>query len=742
MVSAVRSKSRDGLVLAAGLSILLLITLASFRRIWEVDFFWQYETGRIVAEHGPPRVDTLSYVSAGRPWVEMRWMYCLLLYGWVQLAGYSGAVAAKWLVIVASFALVIASAPWRNAKGTVCTILPIAILASTQRFFVRPELASFLFFSLFLWVIARHRQGSVRILYALPVLQVFWSNLHTLFLLGPALVGLLLVTEAVRKRRVATIAIVLAGVCAACLATPYGVRGIALGMRLLGELHDPVFRQMASEFAGPFTFGQHYTAVVFYEVLLAICAVTAIVHARRLDLFGTGLLLAQLYLSLTSIRNLPLFCLAAIPFVITNAAGARVGRRILGFARPLALLAAIGLSLFYSWSLATDRFNVRQNDSNQFGAGLATHRFPEDATRFLHEHAVPGALFNTASEGSYLVAHGARVFIDPRLEVPDPAHLARYLRMMQDEGAWREAVAQYDFRTVMVDLASPFLRFLLDRRAWSLVHFDDVAAVFVRAGTDGSPPALGSPEVAARVTQLRQLLGPPEVRSLFSRVDSPLPYLRLADFLMRLGRADLAEPLARDALAAYPHVPGAHAVLGQILEARSDFEGALREYEAELRIWPANPRVRRQAGILQFKAGRAQLALASLQASVKDIPADAQAWAVLTKIHADAGRTAEALECAKQAAELEPTRAEYVKNLGRLYGESGRVEEGIAELERGILLDPREGGAYGDVAEFYLRRGRRSEALAAVGRGLQESPGHPELLRMRERLTDSTTSAP
>ena len=154
-----RSLDRVLLVLAAA-SILALLAAASFRRIWEADFFWQWKTGELVARTGPPRVDTLSQTSRGRPWIEMRWLYCRLLYAVVEAAGSPGAVAAKALAVLAAFALALAASPWRRATAAACLVLPVAILAASQRFYVRPELASFLLFSLFVCLCAWSRRGS------------------------------------------------------------------------------------------------------------------------------------------------------------------------------------------------------------------------------------------------------------------------------------------------------------------------------------------------------------------------------------------------------------------------------------------------------------------------------------------------------------------------------------------------------------------------------------------------------
>jgi Flp pilus assembly protein TadD len=729
------------LVVVAAAALFLLLTAASFRRIWEADFWWQLETGKIVATQGIPRIDTLSHAARGSPWIEMRWLYCLALHVVVGAAGFPGAVVAKWLVLLAAFGLAAWTVPPRGAPVAACVAASLAILASTQRFYVRPELASFLFFAAIVWILERHLRSGSRLLYAIPALQIAWANCHTLFLLGPAVVGLAFVVEAVRAlprapRRLLPLAAVLGATTLACLATPYGARGVAFGLRLVGELHDPVFRQVSAELRGTFSFGQRYTAVVYYEALLALCAVAALPVLRRLDPFRTALLISQGYLSVVSIRNLPLFCLAAIPFVVDAFSrwpepGRSATARLVPAVRLAVLAAVVALCAVTLRDLVTDRFHVDQNDTNQFGAGLARHRFAEGAERYLREHSSSGPVFNTMLEGAYLLAHGIPVFIDPRLEVHGRERLARYLRMQEDEGAWKEDLARYGFRLAVVDLQSPFAARLTEAEGWDLAYFDETAAVFARSAPGEARPALRSEaDFRSASARIRERLPAPrryDDAGLLGRVESPAPYLRVADFLLRMGQANLAEPFARDALAAFPRTAAAHGILGQILERRGDARGAASEYVAELAVAPENALARRQAGMFLLATGQAERARVLLEASVAALPDDARAWAALARIHAESRRSSDAVRCAEQAARLEPRNAGYQTNLGRVLGMSGRLDAAVEALRRGLALDPGDAGSWGDLAAFLAKAGRREEARSAIARAVALAPNDGEI---------------
>src|SRR5262249_1834747 len=150
----------------------------------------------------------------------------------------------------------------------------------------------------------------------------------------------------------------------------------------------------------------------WFVVLIGLCVLSVIGNHRRVDPFLGLLCLSQLGFALLAIRNLPLFALTAVPLVVDNL-GARwrsgAGRVEHALVR-IALIAGCGVSLVYAWELKTDRFNVWQNDTNEFGLGIATNRYPTAAVSFMKANDLRGPIFNTLLEGSYLTAEHVPVF--------------------------------------------------------------------------------------------------------------------------------------------------------------------------------------------------------------------------------------------------------------------------------------------------------------------------------------------
>src|SRR5262249_25945957 len=428
------------------------------------------------------------------------WLYCLGLYHLFNTFGPAAPIALQWLMLVATFGLSGAATIDRSHVSAALLVLPVAILTSSQRFFVRPGLVTLLLLATFVWVLQRWRRLGGNGIWALPALQVLWTNSHTLFLVGPFLVGLLLAVEvgerslvgASDRRALKPLALVFGLVTVSCLLNPYGLRGVAFPFELWEQMRSPVFKTYISEFHGPFSFAEPFVAVRWFVVLIGLCVLSVLGNLRCIDSFLGLLCLSQLGFALLAIRNLPLFALTAVPLVVDNLgsrwrSGAGRVERVLAW---VALIGVCGGSLVSAWELETDRFNVWQTDTNQFGLGVATNRFPTAAVAFMKTHGLHGPIFNTLLEGSYLTAEHVPVFIDPRNDIYGDAYFDRFFRIQREPGAWRDAVNEFGFVLALVDLASPLASTLARDPGWRLVFADPTSALFVRDDLPGAPPAL------------------------------------------------------------------------------------------------------------------------------------------------------------------------------------------------------------------------------------------------------------
>ncbi len=735
-------------------AVALLVLCLSLQQIASVDYWWQWKTGETVAQHGPPKVDAFSFTNGGTPRIEVRWAYCWMLWQVTHLLGPSAATILKTLAVLAMFGIAVRLAATRATLASTAALVAVAALACSQRLVVRPETATYLFAIVFVAGIERLQRGASRWQWVLVGVQVLWANVHGLFILGPAIAGAWLVAEWLegrirrgpdpdRARRLRTAAILTGSTLLASCINPYGPRVLGLAFGQAAALGNEVQKMLFVELRSPFSFGQHFTAVVFYEVLIGLAAVSALLAWGRVRVFWLLLAGSQLYLSTTAIRNLPLFCVVAIPFVVRNLAAAPlftrpVLARLLPAGRLALAVATTGFALFQVRQLVTDRFYVHQHAINHFGTGIDTHYFPGRAADFLARTGVTGPVFTTESGGSYLIARGYRVFLDPRGDVYPNDFLSECLSLETQPTAEKVngIIQRYDLKAFFVEtLITQLVEFMAHKPGWRLVYLDSEAALFLRDDTAPEIPALQLDTQGQQwLAETRTALPPPTAYAatgFLSRVTSPAPYERLGRILFLLGQNALARPFYEDARAACPPMFTSWAMLGHLAAVQRDYRQALESYERAIAQDPKSVELRWRAGIAALQAGDSESAVRHADVAIRLAPDDWQKMALkgmAELAHDNAAVSAQWLERAIQRAP-QPD-ASLHRNLAKAQFRLGQFPAAIASFEHAFQLDPHDAGVAVDLARAHAASGDAAAAQTWVSRALAIDPHNAAALKL------------
>jgi tetratricopeptide (TPR) repeat protein len=777
-------------------SAALLAIFACFHRVWATDVWWQYKAGEYINNHGWPTVDVFSYTLTNEPWVELRWLFCLAQYWLMEHLGPTSLIVAKTLAVIAAFALVALPVIRRSNRAVTGFVLSAAVMAASLRFLVRPEIVTWLFAALFVFILDRYRRGDARAIWLLPLLQIVWVNSHTLFIFGPLLIGLALfvtllgplagwvglaaiggfafvdstglgtgglaglavagaaltgaalwrergrLADATARRRSLVLGGVLVAGVLVCFVNPWGLDGFMVPFDQFLQISNSIYAGALTEYQSPFFYGLRLSSVIWYEVLLLLVAVSALLNLRRMDAFWLLFCASQLYLSTVAVRNLPLFCLAAVPFVVSNLdrssilAGLRAPTRAVLRAGVAVLTAAV--FVWYGVAFATDRFSLRQRDSNQFGTGFAEHRYPVGAVEFLDRNDVHGRVYATMLHAAYALAHDRHVFADPRGDVYPNAKLAEFLRVQSDPVAWVQAVQKYDIRVAVVDPRTNLIPILRGIGGWELVWFDSVAAVFIREDTLGDIDPIDTDEEFNRVqARLREELPSPRpYRELgwFERATIPNPYLALADFMYSIRRPADSLVWLDDAETASPFFDRIHHRRVALAELIQDWPAVIRHAPAALEEVPDDAQVQHVLGLAFLRQGDLANAKIWLTRAVENRPERAATWSLLGEVAIGEQDLDAATRYFSRAIELAPKVAAYHGNLARVRLMMGDSQGAFEAQEEALRQDPNNVSALHDLAQFYIARGDAASARPFHEKAWRLAPNHPMLVRQRQML--------
>ena len=417
--------------------------------VGDSDVFWHLVAGADVLRGNIAGPDHLSWTVAGQPTSSDQWLGQALWRLAYDAGGWRGVVALRALTIALLVGVIAYTAlrerP-RRPLGAVIAALP-AIALSRFVWTERPELFGFVCFALLVALLRAARAGSAAALYWIPPLILLWANLHGSFALGVVLVVLVAIEGAIaepsRRRMYAAAA---AGSIVATLLTPAGLgTWTAPGFHLL---HPP---REIQEWSVPdvTTLPGAIFAVTLFATLVA--ALFARSRAPR----EAVVLLPVLFVSLIATRQLPLFAIAAAPYLA--AFGGEALMSLASFVRlrvpspsstgrppgpradAIAVLAAVVIIAFAS---AT---GVSAPELGGFPVGALGSLRPG-----------PG-LFNQYDWGGYLIwaAPATPVFVDGRLTPYLPGVINDYTTVIGVHPGWREIIARRGIHQILVRPTDP-----------------------------------------------------------------------------------------------------------------------------------------------------------------------------------------------------------------------------------------------------------------------------------------------
>jgi len=650
------ARARWSLALAVGAFVIALAPLA------DGDLWWHLAAGRELSRtHAFLMTDPFSAQTEGRPWIDVHWLFQLAAYHLFALGGLRALVIAK-AAVVAAGALVlqgaVVSAAGARARAVFVPGFLGALFAARSLLLLRPIIPTLLLLAVFFFLLERFRRdGRLGWLIPLPILQVVWSNVQALSMLGPALVGTHALAAvvwhqfgdrpwfpfaaeqepAVDTARAARALLGALALCiAACFATPYGVRAVSLPFALLARFWPSarnVYSANVAENVPPWAVDQASASFAHVGLLLAAIAL-ALASAPRLALSRLALVLAVATLALAGNRNVLLCAWLATP--IAAIALTPVSRRLrIAFRRRHAVILTprwIARGAVLAVLTASGVAAARETSF----AAPAPWRTPLESARIIEARGEAGPIFAADQYGGYLMwtldaKH--KPFMDTRLVLRTRAEFEEYLAVIDDPTLFDTWGRDKGFAHVLLPVAYPdrylpLVAHLYHSDEWRLVYTDGSETLFARTSAGGERGDISwdltEPAVVDRI---------------------------VADLARRFGADTRLEDAARNQLA----------TLLLAIEAPAMADRALGGLESPLAD-ALRARARLATGDLD---GAARLAEASLARDGRDAPS----LDVLALVAARQNDSSRARQLLRRALEIDPYDAEAEKLLARWEGQ-------------------------------------------------------------------------
>jgi hypothetical protein len=469
-----------------------------------LDFWWHLKMGEVIATtESIPRVDSFSFTAAGQPFVVQNWMGELIYFWTYRIGGFPLLVCMATAITLAGFLLMyrLCLDATRNPR----VVAVVGFLAALGNYgFLRPQTYSFLLFAAFYLVLEQYRQGRRDRLWILPILMVFWVNLHGAFILGLGLIGLYVAAEGCRRavdpsttRALSAVQIrkllLILSLCV--LATLLNPEGAGIFGYLRTVVTDAGSQQLVAEWRPPRVTDFLGFLLFYFPFFLTLLTFT---YARvKPDFTEIVLFFAFAVFGLISIRNAAWFSTITYPLLARYIPLLDPGpllplRRYKVFNRffesgsrsgdDSPVYARINLVLIFAavLVLATQSPWLRPRLT---GESLLAEQTPVGAADFIQQHGLTGRIFHPQMFGDYLIWRlwpQQRSFVDGRVHLFSLDFLNQYERAVEDPLS-TDLVERWNIRYLLLNKSNANLkgrRSIEDSGAWSKIYEDRVSVLF------------------------------------------------------------------------------------------------------------------------------------------------------------------------------------------------------------------------------------------------------------------------
>jgi len=696
------------------LLVLLSALCAGLHTVADYDMGWHLATGRYVVQHHQiPHSDVLSFTSAGKAWAYPPFAGVLLYLTYCGF-GYAG---LSWFCALACLTVV----GYLIRRGDIgsAVLAMLAVQSIAARTAPRADLFSTVFFALFLGELWAYHRGTRSRPWLLPVVMLFWVNLHPGFIAGLGAIGAYLLVEAsdllfVERGHPALLRLKkvwpwLAACAVATLVNPWGPNVYVASLTLAGFAPPSDKALNIKGFIGEFR-GVPFSRSLLYQLidvrhmengltwLLLVAVILVALFLWKRQLGAAVIAAAALYFGLAHARYMGLFVITIATlggpllselFVegsgsSSTKAAERSTRPLVRMPASMAILVTLvfcGISLLHIVDFVSNRTYIVFNADWRFRAGLSSW-FPERATAFIRREQLPANIFEEYALGGYAAwALGPQYpdFIDGRADPLNPDLFVEQRKLYHespDSPLWKSEADRWNLNVLLVATSGfrglqkidPFA--FCQSATWRPVYMDDVSLVFLR-NTLQNRSRLDRLQIDCQTQQLT----PPAAASRPELYDF---YLNSGALFLELHRDQEAEQSLRHASVLYPEDPNVHLLLASLFLRKQRNREAEQELRASIAL-NENSGASYSLGLLYANEGRNAEAAEAIERAAKESTEPLDMYMALGKLQLALHRPEQALDAFAQAKKHSPFHNGGESLAPELYAQ---IAEGNSEAQR------------------------------------------------------------
>ncbi len=458
----------------------------------------------LLQKNSPIHENFYSYTNPVFPVVNHHWGSGVLFYIVYKLSGFVGLSLFYVILSLATFSIFFQIAK-RNSDFTTATLLSLLLIPLiAERTEIRPEIFSYFFAAVFFWVLWKWQRGELAAnrLYALPVLMIFWVNLHVYFIVGLFLIGVFWFSETGqlvfsklsdeeflnKMSGVKKLTVVFFLGMLASLLNPFWVKGLTYPFQIFKNYGYTIVENKSVNFVENYgIINSNFFLIKIVLVFMLLSFVLLFFSNRKK--FSLAHVIIGLFFGIlgwAAIRNFTLLGFFALPVLAWNMGGIFLSEGKEKNPAKENGLAVFHILIFIFAAYSSWQFLFYHSGDRGFGLLNQNNK----AAVFFRENDIKGPIFNNYDIGGYLIWNlypQERVFVDNRPEAYPDSFFSEVYKPMQEKAAIFEKVdKEYNFNAAffyshdITPWGVNFQRIIKENPQWAKVFEDDFAVIYVK----------------------------------------------------------------------------------------------------------------------------------------------------------------------------------------------------------------------------------------------------------------------
>jgi hypothetical protein len=451
-------------------------------------------TGNLILQtHRVPTTDIFSFRTTGYPSFPHEWLSQVIFataYDWL---GLDGVVLLAALVIMLTWGIVYYETI-RKSKSFFLALVFIALGVGASQIHVlpRPHILTYLLTAIWIALLESIEDNKIRSWWLLPFVMLLWVNLHGMFVLGIAILGIYLVGDFLDQPSMSWFrtniarSLLLAGTLSV-MATFFSPSGPKIWEAIASLGSNSYITSKIPEYQSP-NFHLPETWPFVMILLLTIAGLAR--RTERLSWKQILLVISFTGVALYTGRMIPLFAIVVTPIGAKTVADwlrkdysqsrfFTIEENIYKInSTSNGLVWILAIVLFAAVLLKSGRTLDPQGQGNVFDERF----FPVEAVSWLKTHPQNGHMFNEFDWGGYLLLNlwpNQQIFMDGHTHIYGEKLTREYEQVITQGNGWEEILNKYDVNWVIIRFNTSLAKALSSSADWATAYADRTAIIFV-----------------------------------------------------------------------------------------------------------------------------------------------------------------------------------------------------------------------------------------------------------------------